>query len=149
MDVHTCRCIWSIAMSGWIQNSKWIQIIFENKFEKGAEIKEKENWKIKEFKRVVKFIFGSLLKFANSYWNWKVYLKLYLNLNWIWFWKQNKKEFRKWKTLSPLNLAHGPAGLLSHPVAHSTPARFPFCRLRPEGLLRLPAIARLIPSSLP
>ena len=42
MDVHTCQCIWFIALSGWIQNSKWIQNAFENEFENGFEIKEKK-----------------------------------------------------------------------------------------------------------
>ena len=37
MDVHTYRCIWFIAMSGWIENSK----CFGNKLENGFEIKEK------------------------------------------------------------------------------------------------------------
>ena len=102
MDVHICRCIWIISMSGWIQNSKWIQNAFENEIKNDFEVKEKkekENWKIKEFKRVVKFIFGSLLKFPIFYLSWKVYLKLYMNLhlvhNWIWFWKQNRKGKRK------------------------------------------------------
>ena len=58
-------------MSGWIQNSKWIQNAFENEIKNGFEVKEKkekENWKIKEFKRVVKFIFGSLPKLPIFIW---------------------------------------------------------------------------------
>ena len=42
MDVHTCRCISIIAMSGWIQNSKWIQNAFENEIKNGFEVKEKK-----------------------------------------------------------------------------------------------------------
>ena len=45
MDVHTCQCIWFIAMSGGIQNSKWITNAFGNKFGNGFEIKEKKIWK--------------------------------------------------------------------------------------------------------
>ena len=66
MDVHTCQCIWFIAMSGWIQNSKWIQIAFEIRFEKGSEIKEKKRKRELENKRVFKslqkFSFGNLPK---------------------------------------------------------------------------------------
>ena len=65
-DVHTCRCIWFIAMSGWIQNSKWIQIAFEIKFEKGYEIKEKKRKRElenkRDFKSLQKFSFGNLSK---------------------------------------------------------------------------------------
>ena len=88
MDVHTCRCIWFIAMSGWIQNSKWIQIAFENKFEKGSEIKEKkrkgelENKRV--FKSLQKFSFGDLPKvlilksiFETIFeFDWNLYLKM-------------------------------------------------------------------------
>ena len=43
-----------------------IQIAFANEIKNGFEVKgkkEKENEKIKEFKKVVKFIFENLLKF--------------------------------------------------------------------------------------
>ena len=61
MVVHACQCIWFIAMSGWIQNSKWIQIAFENKFEKGFEIKERKRKRELENKRVFKNKFYNFL----------------------------------------------------------------------------------------
>ena len=60
-----------------------IQNSFENEIKNGFEVKEKkekENWKIKEFKRVVKFNFGSLPRLP-IFLSLKVYLKLYLNLH--------------------------------------------------------------------
>ena len=56
MDVHTYRCIWFIATSGWIQNSKWLQNAFENKFENGFEIKEKKKRELenKDFQKFSK-----------------------------------------------------------------------------------------------
>ena len=41
-------------------------MLLKNKFENGFEVKEKRekgNWKIEEFKKVVKFIFENLPKF--------------------------------------------------------------------------------------
>ena len=105
LDVHTCRCIWFIAMSGWIQNSKWIQNAFENEFESGFEIKElkrKENWKIKEFSKVCK---SSVLETTQKFSSWKVYLKLYLNLIWIWIEKGKWENFEKRKNSFPSLLA--------------------------------------------
>ena len=52
MDVHTYRCIWFIAMSGWIQNSKLIQNALEIKMENGFKIKEKNGKRKFEKERI-------------------------------------------------------------------------------------------------
>ena len=47
-------------------------MLLKNKFENGFEVKEKRekgNWKIKEFKKVVKFISDNLPKFLIFYLN--------------------------------------------------------------------------------
>ena len=62
MDVHICHCILFIVMSGLIQ----IQIELKCFWKMGLKIefrKRKENFKIKGFKKVVKFIFENLPKF--------------------------------------------------------------------------------------
>ena len=88
MDVHTCRCIWFIAMSGWIQNSKWIQIALENKFENGSEIKEKKRKRELENKRVFKslqkFSYGNLPKVLISKSIFETIFKFNLDHIWIW-----------------------------------------------------------------
>ena len=84
MDVHTCRCIWFIAMSGWIQNSKWIQNAFENEFENGFEIKENKNKNKLENKRVSKGCIIYFLKHNKS--SYPVFeSKVYRNNIWIRF----------------------------------------------------------------
>ena len=116
MDVHTWQCIWFIAMSGWIQNAKWIQNVFENKFENGFEVKEKKDKRELENKRVLKvakFIFENLPKVLILFW-----IEKYIwNYIWICIWFiiefgfENKIEKKKDKPFpSPLS-SFGPAGL--------------------------------------
>ena len=55
MDVHTCRCIWFIWLSGSDWKFKMVKIAFSNEIKNGFEEKEKErkeNWEIKEFKKL-------------------------------------------------------------------------------------------------
>ena len=51
-------------MVEWFESR--FKMVLKNKFENGFKVKEKKekgNWKIKEIKRVVKFIFENLPKF--------------------------------------------------------------------------------------
>ena len=75
MVVHTCWCIWFIAMSGWIQNSKWIQNAFENEIKNDFE--RKENLKIRGIKKKGKFIFGNLPKLLIYIWDEKYIENIY------------------------------------------------------------------------
>ena len=118
-------------MSGWIQNSKWIQNAFENEIKNDFEVKEKkekENWKIKEFKRVVKFIFGSLPKLPIFIW-----VEKYIwNSIWICIWFIIKIGF---EDKIENDLGNG---------------KFSFVSIWPEGplTLSLPILARsLLPLS--
>ena len=101
MDVHTCRCIWFITWVVWIKIQNGLHC-FWKEIKNGFEVKEKkekENWKIKEFKKGCKIYFWKRTKIAHFYWNWKVYLKLYLNLIWIIFDFDWKSKIGKWKIL--------------------------------------------------
>jgi len=64
MFVHTCRCICCFELCGFDSNWKHSKCFWKNR--NGIEVKEKKekgNWKIKEYKNVVKFIFENLPKF--------------------------------------------------------------------------------------
>ena len=84
MFVHTCRCICFFKLCGFDSNWKHSKC-FWKKIRNGIEVKEKrekENLKIKEFKKVVKFIFVSIPKFLIFICIKKCILN---SLNLIWF----------------------------------------------------------------
>ena len=104
MDVHTCRCIWFIWLSGLNQDSKWIELLLEINLKNGFEVKEKKDkreLKNKKSFKSCKVYFWKLTKSSYPIFELKVYLKQYLNLNWIifeiGFWNKKRKIEKKWK----------------------------------------------------
>ena len=52
MFEHTCLCIWCVWLSGFDIKFKIVRIAFPKEIKNGFEVKEKENLKIKEFKKL-------------------------------------------------------------------------------------------------
>ena len=115
-------------MSCWIQNLKQIQIIFENKFEKGSEIKEKKRKRELENKRVFKslkkFSFGNLPKVLILRSIFETIFEFDLNHIWI----DKKKIGKVWKKIISSSI---------WPVAQ------PACSLTPWPTSRRPASSSL------